>query len=91
MTQNKNVLFYYIYGNRDWKYNVVAPEHIESHIEYNKVFRPGRLMFRETEDGFEMLNNGMIKEEYLEPYKKQAEEFFAKETISRAVITVPYC
>ncbi len=88
--QSKNILFYYIYPSHDWKYNVVRPEHVESHIEYNKTFRPGRLMFMETEDGFEMLNDGMLKKECLEPYIKQAEEFFAKETINRDVDTMPY-
>jgi len=34
-----------IYGNGQLVYNVVRPEDLESHIEYNKTFRFGRLLY----------------------------------------------
>ena len=92
-----NVLFLYIYSNMTMTYNVVAFDDIDNHIEYNRTWRPGRLMYCEEPDyGFIRLNDGCIKEEYLDEYDKIAKEFFEKhdrsesDDISRFNITRPY-
>lgn len=86
-----NILFFYIYANKDTAYNVVRPEDVDNHIEYNQLFRPGRLMYKEdSEKGFIRLNDGCIKEEYLKPYDEMAQKFFETNNISKAFATVPY-
>lgn len=34
-----------VYNNEDFKVNIVRPEHLERHIEYNKTMRFGRALF----------------------------------------------
>ena len=92
-----NVLFFYMYSNMSTNYNVVAPEHVESHINYNRDFRPGRLMYCEDPDeGFVLLNNGCLKKECLGPYNEKARIFFEKNnpsdevSISRRFPSTPY-
>ncbi|MEX3625397.1 hypothetical protein [Viridibacillus arvi] len=34
-----------VYSNDTFKVNIVRPEHIEGHIEYNKTMRFGRALF----------------------------------------------
>lgn len=34
-----------VYNNNTYKINIVKPDHLESHVEYNKIFRPGRALF----------------------------------------------
>jgi len=34
-----------IYPNGEYKVNIVRPEDLENHIEYNKTWRFGRLLF----------------------------------------------
>lgn len=34
-----------VYANGDFKINGVKPEHLDSHIEYNKTMRFGRALF----------------------------------------------
>ena len=34
-----------VYSNGQWKYNVVRDEDLQEHIEYNKTWRPGRLLY----------------------------------------------
>ncbi len=75
-----------IYPNEDYVYNVVLDEDLESHIEYNKTFRPGRLLYV---DG-ERVNNGMIKEEYLGDYDQIAKEFYENNNVNMNVATIPY-
>lgn len=38
-----------LYPNGNWKCNGVHEEHIETHIEYNKSYRPGRTLFVDGE------------------------------------------
>lgn len=38
-----------LYPNGTYKTNGVSEEHIQSHIEYNKTFRPGRTLFIDGE------------------------------------------
>lgn len=52
-----------VYNNDTYKINIVKPEHLENHIEYNKTFRPGRALFVDgkcVHGGY--LNRGRIKE-----------------------------
>lgn len=53
-----------VYPNGQWKYNVVRDEDLETHIGYNKTWRPGRLLYV---DGVRVWN-GMLKEEYCGKY-----------------------
>ncbi len=41
----KNHLSVGVYLNDTFVVNVVKDEHLSSHKEYNKIFRPGRLLF----------------------------------------------
>lgn len=75
-----------IYGNGQLVYNVVRPEDLESHIEYNKTFRFGRLLYV---DG-KRVYGGCIKEEYLGQYDKIAEEFFSNNKVNMYQPTIPY-
>ena len=75
-----------IYANGEYKYNVVLDEHIESHIEYNKTFRPGRLLYV---DG-KRVYNGMIKEECLSKYDEIAKNFYENNNIDMTKDTIPY-
>lgn len=52
-----------IYPNGSYKVNGVAPEDLAAHIEYNKTFRPGRVL---VVDG-EVIHGGCLKPEYLQP------------------------
>lgn len=53
-----------VYTNGQWKHNVVREEDLESHIEYNKFWRPGRVFYV---DG-KRVWNGCIKPEFLQRY-----------------------
>lgn len=59
-----------IYPNGQWKYNVVREEDLKEHIEYNKKWRPGRLLYV---DG-KRVYGGCIKEEYLSKYDEIEKE-----------------
>lgn len=75
-----------VYPNGDYKYNVVREEDLQSHIEYNEKFRPGRLLYV---DG-ERVNNGCIYPEYLEKYDKIADEFYKNNDVNINKPTIPY-
>lgn len=34
-----------VYNSNDYKVNIVKPDHLENHIEYNKFWRFGRALF----------------------------------------------
>ena len=83
----KNHLTLGIYANKSYKYNVVRDEDLEHHIQYNKIWRPGRLLYV---DG-KRVNNGEVNEEYLAEYDAIAKEFYAKaDRINMNVPTIPY-
>jgi hypothetical protein len=75
-----------IYANGQYKYNVVRDEDLEAHVEYDKTWRPGRLLYV---DG-KRIHNGMIKEEYLERYDQIAKEFYENNKIDMSKPTIPY-
>lgn len=76
-----------IYHNKDYKFNVVRDEDLQEHIEYNKTWRPGRLLYV---DG-KRVNNGCINPEYLDEYDKIAKDFFDNFDISKyGKPTIPY-
>jgi len=96
------ILCVYFYSNGDHKYNVVDVNDLDNHIEYNRTFRPGRIMFMEDKDclpksegdiGLKLINDGMLKPEYLEPFYDQAKELMAKlkKTVNMNQPTIPYC
>lgn len=61
-----------IYPSKNYKTNIIAPEDLEAHIEYNKTMRPGRLLYV---DG-KRVYNGQVKEERLTEYDELAKQIF---------------
>ena len=75
-----------VYLSGDYTYNVVREEDLEEHIQFNKTFRPGRLLYV---DG-QRIYNGVIKKEALSKYDTVAEEFYASYNINMSKPTIPY-
>jgi hypothetical protein len=75
-----------IYLNMDYVWNVVADEHLEEYISYNKTFRPGRLLYV---DG-KRIHNGCLYEHCLDKYDDFAKKMYAETKINKNNITVPY-
>lgn len=74
------------YGDGSFKYNVVAEEDLESHIEYNRRFRPGRMLFV---DG-EYICGGCLKEEYKQQRIEEHKERIKDMHIDTSQVTRPY-
>lgn len=55
---------YGVYRNKEWKRNAVLPEHLEHHIEYNKVMRFGRALIV---DGV-IVHKGYFEQEEIEAF-----------------------
>lgn len=75
-----------IYPNGNYVYNVVRDEDLEYHIEYNKIWRFGRLLYV---DG-KRVYNGCIKETHLEKFDKIAKDFYKNNHINMYQPTIPY-
>ena len=75
-----------IYTNGEYKYNVVRDEDLETHIEYNKTMRFGRLLYV---DG-KRVYDGLVSESRLEGYDKIAKEFYENNKIDMSKPTIPY-
>jgi len=75
-----------IYPNKQIVFNVVRPEDLENHIEYNETFRFGRLLYV---DG-KRVYRGCIKEEYLGEYDRIAEELYSNNNVNMYSVTIPY-
>ena len=76
-----------IYPNKEYKFNVVADEHLENHTDFNIKFRPGRIFYV---DG-KRVNDGLLKPGYLDEYDKIAKDFFDNFDISKYnKPTIPY-
>jgi len=54
-----------VYANGDHVVNIVRPEHLQDHIEYNKVMRFGRALFV---DG-QCLNKGYLSKDAVESWR----------------------
>lgn len=83
---NKNHLTLGVYTNGQYKYNVVKEEDLESHIEYNKTWRWGRLLYV---DG-ERVYDGCHKEESLPMYDEIARNFYENNNVNMNKPTIPY-
>lgn len=83
-----NVLSIRIYPDKHYVVNVVHPDDIENHIEYNKDFRPGCLLYV---DG-KRVSNGMRKEEYLADFDEYEKSIRTTElkSINMNKCTRPY-
>lgn len=77
-----NVVTVGVYANQSYKVNVVAPEDLIDHIEYNKTFRCGRALFV---DGI-CLHPGYLNKEEIKKWERQIE----KMTLSKKMVTQPY-
>lgn len=75
-----------IYSNGQYTFNVVRDEDLESHIEYNKTWRWGRLLYV---DG-KRVWNGCIKNECLKKYDDIAKNFYKNNNINMSKATIPY-
>lgn len=60
----------YCNDNDNHKINIVRPEHLESHIEYNKTWRWGRALFV---DGV-CVNQGYLSDEKVVEWTKRIAE-----------------
>lgn len=69
-----------VYPNGDYKTNGVSEEYLESHIQYNLDFRPGRAFFVEAK----CLNKGYLSEEEVLIWVEKIKNIEIKE------ITAPY-
>lgn len=76
-----------IYGNGQYKYNVVRDEDLEHHIEYNKTFRFGRLLYV---DGKRVYDGDVQTKEKIDIYDKIAEDFYKNNKINMSIPTIPY-
>lgn len=54
-----------VYASDNHKVNIVKPEHLEEHIQYNLTLRPGRAFFV---DG-KCLNHGYLSDEKVEEWE----------------------
>ena len=75
-----------VYTNKQYVINVVREEDLEHHIEYNKTWRFGRLLYV---DG-KRVYDGCMKPEYLQPYDELVKKIIAENSINMNKITVPY-
>lgn len=76
-----------IYANKSYKYNVVRDEDLENHITYNKIWRPGRLLYV---DG-KRVYDGAKKQDYLAEFDAVAENFYKNSnSINMNIPTIPY-
>lgn len=71
-----------VYPNDSFKVNVVRPEHLKGHIEYNKFWWFGRALFV---DG-KCVYDGALPKEQLEAWEKKIAEM----TFDRSRSTEPY-
>ena len=83
---NKNHLTLGVYTNGQYKYNVVRDEDLDHHIEYNKTWRFGRLLYVDSKRVYD----GFVNSESLEEYNKIAEEFFKNNKVNMSKPTIPY-
>lgn len=83
----KNHLTLNIYPNKSFVYNIVKPEDLSNNLEYNKFFRPGRIIYV---DG-RRVYNGCIKEDCLDKYDEIAEKFYSSHSdLRNRSATIPY-
>jgi len=76
-----------IYGNGQYKYNVVREEDLEHHIRYNKIWRFGRLLYV---DGQRIYDGNSQTKAALDRYDKIAEDFYKNNKVNMNVPTIPY-
>lgn len=75
-----------VYSNEEYKVNIVKDSDLDGHIKYNKVFRPGRMLFV---DG-KYTVGGMEKDEYKQQRIKEWEEKISKMQIDSSVVSEMY-
>lgn len=63
-----------VYANGEFKVNIVLPEHLQEHVEYNRVMRPGRMLFVDGKYAV----GGCYKKEYQEQMIKEWEDKISK-------------
>ena len=73
-----------VYPNGQYMFNGVREEDLEDHIQYNKTFRPGRLLYV---DG-QRVYDGMVKD--CSKYDRVAAEFYKRHNIDMSKPTLPY-
>jgi hypothetical protein len=60
-----------VYPDGSHKHNVVAPEDLGYHLEYNKMFRPGRALFL---DGV-LVQEGFVDADVLQKWEKDFQTY----------------
>lgn len=82
----KNHLSLRIYPNKDYVVNVVSDMNLGSHIEYNKFYRPGCILYI---DGVRK-TDGCLKKAYLKEYDDYAHALEQTLDISLERETTPF-
>ena len=82
-----NYLTLGVYASGQYTYNVVKEEDLENHIEYNKTFRPGRLLYV---DGKRVHDGNVKTKETLDTYDNISEEFYKNSKVDMSIPTIPY-
>jgi hypothetical protein len=80
--QRPNHISVGIYASGNFVINIVHPDDLAYHIEYNKSRRPGRALIVDGES----LNNGYLKDDAIEEWKTK----IAAMDINSARPTIPY-
>lgn len=75
-----------VYLDGSYEYNVVCGEDLEHHIEYNRIWRPGRLLYVDGDRVFD----GCIRKEALSRYDEIARKFFEGNSVDMSLPTIPY-
>lgn len=73
-----------VYPSGQYISNIVRDKDLAEHIQYNKTFRPGRLLYV---DG-QRVYDGMVKD--CAKYDQVAEVFYARYDIDMSRPTLPY-
>lgn len=77
-----------VYSNGDWKYNVVRDEDLESHIDYNKTFRFGRILYVDGKRVYDGTSHPHELEHYDAIEKRVREEILKDINMNKP--TIPY-
>lgn len=72
-----------VYPDGSHKINVVRPEHLEEHIKYNKLYRPGRALFVDGKCEYAGL---YFKDEKVSEWEQKIKSW----EVDGSKVTVPY-
>jgi hypothetical protein len=81
--KNKNHVTVGVYSNDTFKRNVVAPEDLDGHIDYNKKMRPGRALFVDSK----CVHQGYLSEKETKEWEVKIKEMnISSGTVSKVYV-----